>query len=468
MTALDPELTPGPRSASIVGAIGLTTLVTAGGYAITLLQQVLYARSLGVNADTDALGAVLAWAIGTTGFVGTTLTTVYLPAYVRANQQQPSDSADLKGVASMVTMGVGGLLMVATFLAASPLAAILLPGAEASHQVALADLLRLGAPLGLTWPLIWLAVATVNAHERYVLAAASAVLPPLPVIAVLVIGATSTDQVVLAYAAGTVLQLFALWAFEARSRPHVGWIARSPAWVNISRGLIPVGAAFALLSIVPLEIRGLASFFGAGAAATSDYASRLVLAGQQVLLSGLLAVVFTRWSKRSVPGQSRVAAAVDSVHRMLVFVLLAAVTTAVVLPFVSVPLIHVVLAGGRFTGADAVAVGSFVAWMAPGIGAHMVLMVAVRALLAERAYLPLLGAALSTVVLVPTVAAFAEPILQLDGVAAGYSAGYLAAALITFVAAWRLKVAVTATTSLQAPAHRSQTVAGRAAVEDAR
>lgn len=434
---IDGESLPADRNAgvSVAGAIGLTTLVTGGGYAITLLQQALYARSLGVNADTDSLAAVLAWAVGTTGFIGTTLSTIYLPIYVRARRQGPAVADTLQDGATRVAVGVGLLLMLATLLAAPMLAPMLLPGGPEEQQRSLVGLLRLAAPLEMTWVLIWITVATVNARERYVLAAASWALPPLPLIGVLLLSSPTIDRVVLAYIAGTVFQLAFLWKLERRSMPRFAQAVRKGAWGSLGSAVLPVGVTFALLSSIALVVRGLASFYGTGAVATADYASRLVLAGQQVLLSGVLAVTFTRWSQHADARKER-RNAIDSVERTLLLVILAAVATAMVLPFVAVVLTQLVLSGGRFTGADAVVVGTFVAWMAPGVGGHMVLMVAARALLAERRFAPLITASAAAVFALIGIGLLAENVLGLNGVAAGYSAGYLVAAIITFGAVW--------------------------------
>ena len=415
---------------SVLRAIGLTTIVTSLGYGVTLLQQVLYARTLGVNVETDALGASLAWVIGTTGFVGTTLASIFLPQFVRESRRDPVGALELRRRTTSIAIALGGFLMLVTALAAPTIGAILTPGAQNETQPTLARLLTLGAPLEVIWPLIWLAVSTVNARERYVLAAASALLPPIPVIVLLFAGAPTVDGVMLAYTLGALLQLAMLWGLEAESRPKVG----PPGKTDIGRGLIPVGAAFALLALVPLEVRGIASLHGEGAVAIADYASRLVLAGQQVLLSGLLAVTFTRWSRDA---SAQRASPLDSMERTLTLVGLAGVLVAILLPVVSVDLTRLVFAGGRFTSSDAVDVGTFIGWMAPGVAGHMVLMLATRGLLADRRLAPLLVAAASAALVVPIIGLVAQDVWGLYGAAAGYSAGYVIAAAVAATAIWR-------------------------------
>ena len=432
MTSGTAPLPEAKGQGSLARAIGLTTLITAVGYAVTLVQQILYARSLGVSADADALGAALAWAVGTTGLVGTTLATVFLPRYVRA--MQAGEARHLRSGASLVAVLVGSGLAGVTFAAAPVLAAALAPGGADETRGTLANLLRMAAPLELIWPLIWLAVGTANARERYALAAGSALLPPVPVIALLLTNSATVDVIALGYVAGTVLQLGALWAFERESRPLFE-VGPGQAFGSMARDLLPVGLAFALLSLVPLEVRGLASLHGIGAVAVADYASRLVLAGQQVVLSGLLAVTFTRWSARAASG--RATAAIESASRTLAWVAVAGVAMVAIIPLVAGDLTRLAFAGGHFTEADASTVGSFISWMAPGVAGHMMLMVALRALFAERRLLPVVVAAASAAALVVVVGTVGDSLWGLNGVAAGYSAGYLAAGFIGYTAVRR-------------------------------
>lgn len=416
---------------SVAKAIGLTTAATAIGYAITLLQQVLYARSLGVSADSDALGAALTWAVGTTGPVGTTLAMVFLPRYVRATKAS-GETAAIRSRATAIALVVGFLMLVVTLVGAPWLAGILVPGGDDARRETLVGLLRIAAPLEVTWPLIYVAISGANARERYLLAAGSFILPPLPVIGLLLIGAASVQLVALAYVGGTVLQLAALWVIEPESRPHLGAPSAGLA-IRLRQDILPVGLAFGVLSLLPLEVRGLASGHGVGAIAISDYASRLVVAGQQVLLSGLLAVTFTRWSRR-VEGEP--GAGIDSVERTLLLVGAAGVVIAALLPLVSVSVIRVIFGGGSFHEGDAEAVGTFVVWMGPGIAGQMVLTVALRALLATDRHAPLLVACAAAVVVALVVGAAGQSIWGLNGVAAGYSAGYLVAAAI---AVWAIR-----------------------------
>ncbi len=415
---------------SVARAIGLTTVATAIVYGITLLQQLLYARALGVSADTDALGAALAWAVSTTGPLGATLAAVFVPRFVRATGDAEKSEA-LRSRATTIALASGGILFVLTLAGAPTLAGILVPGGDDARRETLAGLLRIAAPLEITWPLVYVVVSSANAKERYLLAAGSGILPPIPVIFLMVTGAPSVQAVAIAYVIGTMLQIGAVWLLEPSSRP--AFVRHAVPTVELARDLLPVGIVFGINALIPLEVRGLASVHGTGAVAIADYGSRLVVAGQAVVLSGLIAVAFTRWSR---PASDERADGIDSVQRTLVLVGLAGLTIAVVLPIASVPVIHVLFGGGKFSASDADAVGSFVTWMGPGIAAQMVLTVAIRALFAVDRGSPLILASGGAVLAVLVVGTATQTTWGLNGVAAAYSAGYGVAAVIAVLAIW--------------------------------
>src|SRR5262249_31917532 len=159
--------------------------------------------------------------------------------------------------ATAIALAVGFLLFVVTLVGAPFLAGILVPGGDDARRETLVGLLRLASPLEITWPLIYVAMSSANARERYLLAAGSFILPPLPVIALLVTGAATVQLVALAYVAGTVLQLALLWAVEPESRPVLAGARRAGPAMSVREDVLPVGVAFGILALLPLEVRGL-------------------------------------------------------------------------------------------------------------------------------------------------------------------------------------------------------------------
>jgi peptidoglycan biosynthesis protein MviN/MurJ (putative lipid II flippase) len=103
-------------------SVATATAATILAYAVTLVQQVLFARALGVGSATDALAAALAWGVSTSGPVGVTLGSVLLPLYVRATRAGDDGTARrLLSTTSAVGLAIGSLLAVATFAGAEPL-----------------------------------------------------------------------------------------------------------------------------------------------------------------------------------------------------------------------------------------------------------------------------------------------------------------------------------------------------------
>src|SRR5262249_10259413 len=140
--------------------------------------------------------------------------------FVRAAHDVDAE-ASLRAQATTVALVVGSGVLFVTFVGAQGLATVLAPGGDDARRDTLTWLLRIASPLEITWPLVWLAVSAVNARERYVLAAASAILPPIPVIALFASGSATVQLVVAAYVVGTVLQVAVLWWLEPHSRPLV-------------------------------------------------------------------------------------------------------------------------------------------------------------------------------------------------------------------------------------------------------
>ncbi len=425
---------------SATRSVALATVATFVGYAVTLLQQVLFARALGVDAQTDALAAALAWGVGTSGPVGAALASVALPAYVQARASGDEQRARASIQASAgIGLTAALLLAIITFLAADSLSAALAPGLVGGDRERLAGLLRLTAPLEFLWILVWLTVARANARKRYVLAAASFAIPPVPVILTFVLSPNATvEEVALAYIVGAALQV-ALVAASVGPLGDLRPSLRTATARRLIRRLIPAGLAFGLMSIAGLVLRGVASLQGPGAVATADYASRLVVAGEQILLSGLLAVVFTRWSHEAgAMGSATVAVAEAggawSVQGAVLRMLGPVIGVAFLLPIVAPPLVSILFQGGRFDAEDAGAVARFLGWMSAGVAAHMLVLLAVRALLAAGRFIILSVVGAVAVVTMWGVGLIAGASMGLDGVALAYAVGWFAAAVVSLVA----------------------------------
>ncbi len=198
----------------------------------------------------------------------------------------------------------------------------------------------------------------------------------------------------------------------------------------------------ALMSSTGLILRALASLHGVGAVATSDYANRLEVAGEQVLLSGLLAVVFTRWSATLAGRGSGLERHRGGLSDGIVQLVGAALVLAAAVPLLSAPVVGLLLEGGRFGRADTQAVAAFLAWMSLGIGARVVILVAMRALLAASRYRDLFTAAFAVLVVLTAAGLIAGAALGLNGVALAYSLGWAAAAVVAVVALQPNSVAI--------------------------
>jgi putative peptidoglycan lipid II flippase len=406
-------------------------------FGTTLVQQVLYARALGVGTTADVLAIGLTYAVGISGLIGTTFAGVVLPAYLR---KDPSDGALFFRSAHFVALLAAAIGAAATIAFSSQIADAAFPAAT---DVVRDDLRLILWPMGLLI-VAWTSVATVtalaNAKQRYVFASFAAAIPSVPVIVVLVAGQPTTFGVVAAYIMGAIAQLtwlgLGLRRYWRELMPRAS-LAVLPA---VGRASAATATGLFLISMSAVIARSIASVGGPGEAAGFDYAMRLATALEQILLTGLLSVVFTTWSMHGAGHDGPL-----SLENTLLFVGGAAVIVAGGLATFSAPIIDVVLRGGQFSESNAIAVGTIVAWIAPGIAAHMVVMVAARAIQARGSsrFFVELG------ILVTAVIGVAGAALQAAGGAAGVGAAFsLAWISASALVLWRANTSSTILTRL--------------------
>jgi len=454
----DLELKPLSARRTVGRAVVTATAATVVAYAFTLLQQVLLAHALGLSSAADTLALALVWAVSTTGPIGTTLGSILVPSYVAAREDSSEEDVRrlLSGTA-VVAVVIGIALAVVTLVAAPFLAGLLGPGLDAAGSERLVRLLRLTAPLDVLWIAVWVVVMHANARHRYVIAGASFAVPSLPVIAgLLTIPAISVETIAVLYDIGAIAQVLLVVGID---REATRQILSRPDF-SIVRALIPnllvLGAAIALMGAQGVVIRALASLEGQGGVATADYASRLEVAGEQVLLSGLLAVVLTEWSYTALssgdaPFGPRVGGVIARASGLFVIV-------GAAVPALAPPVVGLLLYGGRFSEANGVAVGSFLTFMSAGISGRLIVLLTARAYIARRRYWRLVGVGFvaiggTAVVGLATLAAFG-----INAVAIAYSAGWIAAAAVS-VAGLRVSLA-----EFRSEALRSGVVGGFALV----
>jgi putative peptidoglycan lipid II flippase len=405
--------------------------VTLGTYGVTLLQQVVYGRVLGVNPETDALAASLAWATGIAGLVGTTFVSVMVPAYLQSLKENAAHARRLYRTATAISLSVGLAAALVTFVFSSQLAGLLLPGSDSQTIRILERLLPVSAPLIPLWIGVAATIGLANSHGRYSTVAASAIVPSLLVIAALLSPSQASGELTLVgYVAGAVIQLAVVLAIVRR---WLGDLLPSPSWPDIRpliARMIPIASAFVVLAMAALAARAIGSLGGPGDAAVVDYANRLVSAAETALLSAVLAVMLTAWSlefsadRRFGDGDSSVDAALRSSIGLLV-------PGAVALAIMAPDLVAVLFRGGRFTDSNTQTVANFLRWMAPGVAVHAFLMLALRAQLAQGAMWSVTGMAVVHLVVFVAVGLATHQLLGVAAVGLAYTVGWVCAASVT-------------------------------------
>jgi hypothetical protein len=230
-------------------------------FGTTLVQQVLYARALGVGTTADVLAIGLTYAVGISGLIGTTFAGVVLPAYLRKN---PPDGAPFFRSAHFVALLAAAIGAAATIAFSSKIDDAAFPAAT---DVVRDDLRLILRPMGLLI-VAWTSVATVtalaNAKQRYVFASFAAAIPSVPVIVLLVAGQPTTFGVVAAYIVGAIAQLtwlgFGLRRYWRELMPRAS-LAVLPA---VGRASAATATGLFLISMSAVIARSIASVGGPG------------------------------------------------------------------------------------------------------------------------------------------------------------------------------------------------------------
>jgi putative peptidoglycan lipid II flippase len=404
-------------------------VATVFAFATTFVQQILYARVLGVGPAADVLAIALTWGIGVSGLIGTSFAGVVIPAYLRKTRDGNAGAKSFFRSANFIALAIAGAGAAITVVLARVLADLALPTSADATRDDLASILRLMAPLILLWTAVATAVALANARQHYILAASSAISPSIPIIAVLVAANPSIDVIVLAYIAGAIVQL--IWLGYGLRRelsefmPTISFEALPV--IGVPAGAMSLGLL--LISLSAVIARSIASMGGPGDVAVFDYGSRIATAVEQLALTGLLSVALTTWSLHGTGDEGPL-----PLERTLNFVAGGTVLMTMALAVTSSGLVDAIFRGGNFTTADAAAVGLIIVAIAPGIAAHMVLMVGARALQARGSTAFFIEIGLIVVALMAVGGTLLRPALGGIGVGVAYSVGWVVACAVVL---WR-------------------------------
>lgn len=409
--------------------VAATTLITLAGYAVLLIQQMVYARLLGVTAATDALAGALIWVNSTAWLVGTVFISIMVPLYARHLRSDPRRAGQLFGLGTSAAVAIGVALALGTFVCANDLAGALAPGADGPTLAQMSGLLAILAPAITLSILVAVLSSLANAHERFrPVAAVSAI---QPVVVILALTAPSEPTVELAaagYSLGAAAQTVTLaivgrrWLRDLWPRASVG------AGRSVAQRAVPVFLAFGFIYAAQVAARVLASLGMTGDATIVDYANRLVGAAEQATLAAFLTIALTTWSIH-VEGDTEDGLPMAHTFR----VALGVFAGAAALGFVVAPAgIALLFEGGSFGGDDAAALADFLRWMAPGVAAHALLMLGIRALLARDANWALTLTGLVNLVVFVGIGFAASPMIGVNSLGAAYTVSWLASCVVCF------------------------------------
>jgi putative peptidoglycan lipid II flippase len=367
-------------------AVGIATLV---GKVVAMARDVAIASYFGTSDAVDAFFIALAVPTYVSYVLTGSLPVALVPVYLRV---QARDGAQAAGrLLSSLLIVAGSLIAVASLVLAlaSPLVLPLAGATFGGAKLALTHRLFL-----IILPAIFISgisgilAGVLNAHERFVLAAATPAFVAVMSIAFLLAMGHEWGVFALAIglSTGYVAELLVLaWSVRRRG------LFASPAWRvwrhagvrEVLGQYAPLLIGAALMSSSPLIDQTMAASLGAGKVAALSYGSKVVTAGLAVAVTAVTTAIFPHFSRMvATEDWAGVRHTLRTYSRL---VLAGAIPTVVLIVIFSDPIIRVLFERGAFSASDTQVVGRIQALFALQIPFYVLGMIGVRLLSATGA-----------------------------------------------------------------------------------
>lgn len=373
--------------ASASGRIFAATLVISASACvvklISLIKEVLVARSFGAADQLDAFYIAILLPAFLIGIVATCCQSAFVPVYIDVRDNQGRDAAQ-RLFSSMELLNLLLMLILSVALALGSAHVIPLLGSTFSpHKLYLAEalFLLLLVSLGISGlNAFWR--ATLNADEHFAVAALSPLAIPLSISVLLLARASSWR--IYALAIGHVLGVATEAVALAISLRYSG-VRLTPKWCGfdlpvkqVLRQSAPAAAGALLMGSTALVDQSLAARLGPGSVSALNYANKLI---PVILTIGTISL-----STAALPAFSRLAANRDWVgvrsvlrgYTRLIFAVTVPVTILIIL--FSRPIIALFFQHGAFTEADAILVARVQSFLSVEIPFYAISMLYVSAL----------------------------------------------------------------------------------------
>jgi putative peptidoglycan lipid II flippase len=411
-----------PRTALALNALfGLR--VTIG-----FLAYALIARSFGTSGEIDAF-----WIAITPTLVGVNLIEACgvgcAVTYFALLSQEPDDVRRSEVLGFLLAwLAIGAALGVGAWALAEPIVRAMVPGLDPSLQRLAARLVPLASVCLALGPVTYLCFGLLNGEGKFFSAAVVGLLPVTVLLGGQLLGVTDVESLTGWFVGGYVLAAVASLAVLHR------WLSLVPLRPTYRRlgaffdQFLPLLGGAALMQVLLLRERALASHLEVGTISALTYALRIATVAGGLIAAGFDATVAAGVARRHITGDH--AGARAHVQRSLAFVALLSLPTGLALILFADEIVALLFGGARFGARSveltaAALVGYFGVYVWGSVG-RVLIPAAVGRRRATSSFSISLVALLSYLVLAPSLAAE----FQVGGLAVAASLSYgLATAL---------------------------------------
>ena len=349
------QLTTGSVNRRIFAATIVVGLSTLSVSLASTVKDIIVAAWFGVGNALDAFLIALLLPTFVIGVVASSFNAALVPIYIEVREQEGQESAQ-KLFSGTVSMSLGLLAALAVLLGLSgPLLLPLLGSGFGPDKLALAlGLFYVLLPtivlngLATTW------AAVLNAGERFALAAISAILVPLSVIACLLAFGHTWGIYSLAggMVIGFILQLCVLgWGLKRQGINVLPrFSAHHPALRRVVGQYLPMVVGSVLMSGTLLIDQSMAAMLKPGSVSTLSYGNKLVTLVLGIGTMALATAVLPYFSKMVAKSDwPSIRHSLKTYTRLILVVTIPFTAFAIAL---SVPIVRVLFQRGQFTEAD--------------------------------------------------------------------------------------------------------------------
>jgi putative peptidoglycan lipid II flippase len=365
----------------VAGAMLVVGTLTVVAKAAVVVKEAAVARQFGTGDALDAFFIALLLPSFAVSVVGGSLSSAFLPEYVRVRSNEGEGAAD-RLMGTVITCA--GLLLfgLALFCLAAGLPAIRYLGSDFGDQKLrlTRTLFLLMLPMLVIGGISAIWAAALNATNRFAVVAGAPLLTPVIIIAVLLWRAPHWG--IYALAAGTLTgavaeaALIGYWVNRQHQRLLPAWYGLTPAVRGVLRQLAPMVAAGFLMSSATFIDQSMAARLGPGSVSAFNFGNRLV--------TGMLGVASVALGTAVFPHFARLVAARDfagataSLRSYGKLIAVASVPVVLMFTYFSSDIIRMLFERGSFTSADTAVVGRIQAFSAVQIPFYLTGLLGVR------------------------------------------------------------------------------------------